>query len=386
MVIDHDFTCVLRNATYVDVPPDGLVYHFLKEIKALGWDVLDDTSGDLNVWKLCTPLPSVEIKRGYLAKLKRQEIPKEWEEEEKKKGKPKSKPKGKAKVMEKEREEWGVALLLNPGDKISLHFEELSALESNIRILVQVPASAGGTSCYAVNTRYQSLWTSSKHKFQLFVIYPSANLTPAPQDEYPFKRRRLADDPGPSWLEEVHSKIWNRKELEPELFRKVKVTQAHYTQLQMRLEAQHPDRDLPEYDGKDNDVLSVKLDFLRSIPPLFSHHPDNDDDDSEASNEDPFEIDSFFPRTLNFFDMSTLSLKNNLPAYIPMPLFLRQEYNYISTLIEKEPRRNVNSVIVSGQPGTGEVLVSLSVTQGLTSSPISRQDRVSPPEDVPVDD
>jgi len=151
MVVDHDFTCILTNATCVDVPLDGLVYHFLKEIKALGWDTLDDSSGDLNVWKLCTPLPSEEVKREYLAKLKRQEIPREGEEE-KRKGKPKSKPKGKAKAKEKE-EEWGVALLLKSGDKISLHFEELSVLETSIRILVQVPASAGGTSCCAINTR-----------------------------------------------------------------------------------------------------------------------------------------------------------------------------------------------------------------------------------------
>ena len=111
----------------------------------------------------------------------------------------------------------------------------------------------------------------------------------------------MADNPGPPWLEEVHSKIWNRKELEPELFRKVNVTQVHSTQLQTHLKEQHSDRDFPQYDGKDNDVLSVKLDFLRSIPPLFPHHPDNDDDDSEASNEDLFEIDSFFPCTLTFW-------------------------------------------------------------------------------------
>jgi len=210
------------------------------------------------------------------------------------------------------------------------------------------------------------LWTSSKHKLQLFVIYHTANLTPAPHGEYPFKRRRLADNPGPPWLEEVHSKIWNRKELEPELFRKVKVTQVHYTQLQTRLEAQHPDRNLPKYDGKKHDVSSVKVDFLRSITPSFPRHHDNDevqvddDDDSEASNEDRFEIDSFFPCTLRFLDLSTLNLKKHAPTHVPMPLFLRQEYDRISTLIKEEPRNGQGSVIVSGQPGTGEVLVSQS--------------------------
>src|SRR5260221_3197880 len=181
MVVDHNFTCILKGANCVDVPSDGLVYHFLKEIKALGWDILDDSSGDLNVWKLRTPLPSEEVKREYLAKLKRQ-----TEEEEKKKGKPKPKPKGKAKPKEEEEEEeeWGVALLLEPTDKISLLFEELSLLEpeTSIRVLVKVPATTGGTSCCAVSTRCQliQLWTSSKthQEFGKVLLRPRELMSP----------------------------------------------------------------------------------------------------------------------------------------------------------------------------------------------------------------
>jgi hypothetical protein len=43
-----------------------------------------------------------------------------------------------------------------------------------------------------------------------------------------------------------------------------------------------------------------------------------------------------------------------------LPLFLHQDNDDISVLIEKEPRSKQGSVVVSGQPGTGEVLVSLS--------------------------
>ena len=176
MVVDHNFTCILKGANCVDVPSDGLVYHFLKEIKALGWDILDDSSGDLNVWKLRTPLPSEEVKREYLAKLKRQ-----TEEEEREKGKPNPKPKGKAKAKE---EEWGVALLLEPTDKISLLFEELSLLEpeTSIHVLVQVPVTAGGTSCCAVSTRCQliQLWTSSKthQEFGKVLLRPRELMSP----------------------------------------------------------------------------------------------------------------------------------------------------------------------------------------------------------------
>jgi len=182
------------------------------------------------------------------------------------------------------------------------------------------------------------------------------------------------------WLAEVHSKIWNRKELEPDLFRKVKVTEAHYTELQRRLKEQHPDRDFPEYDGRRHNVQSVKLDVLRLIFPANPpRHPDNnedrvDDDDApeasdrsemdvdepEASNDGGSTTDTIFPFTLRFLDLSTLGLRARVSHRLPLPLLLRQEYDHISRLIEDEPVNGHGSVIVSGQPGTGEVLVSLS--------------------------
>jgi len=166
------------------------------------------------------------------------------------------------------------------------------------------------------------------------------------------KRSRAADDPMTNlylpWLEEVHSKIWNHKDLKPTLFRKVEVTQAHYAALQERLKELHSDRDSPDYDGTKPDVLSVKPDFLRSLTPaevLSPRHPSgnddrvDDDDDSEASNEDDPEIKSHFPSILSFLDLSTLKLKENVPNRLPSSLLLRQEYKDFSELIEKEPRQ-----------------------------------------------
>jgi len=215
-------------------------------------------------------------------------------------------------------------------------------------------------------------------EYSRFVRYPEPGqreLVPAPQDLSPLERWHLVDYP---WLEEVRSKVWKKKQLERDLFREVKVTQAHYTELQERLNEQHPDRDSPEYDGRKHDVRNVKLDVLRLIPGKgFSpRHPDNedrDDDDPEASNndapemdvggpgasnEDGCEINSLFPFTLRFLDLTTLGLKNT-PKRLPSPLFLRQEYDDISALIEAE-RRIKDPVVVSGQPGTGKILVSLS--------------------------
>ena len=169
----------------------------------------------------------------------------------------------------------------------------------------------------------------------------------------------MADAPDIFWLEEVHGKIWNKKDLKQELFREVKITRTHYTELQDRLREQYPDRDSPEYDGRKHNVQSLKLDFLHSIALLSPQHTDNNEvrgDDGDGSGG----INSFFPFDLSFLDLSSLDLKKNLPENIPFPLFLRQEYDHISSLIEKEPRNSQGSVIISGQPGTGEDLVSLS--------------------------
>ena len=164
------------------------------------------------------------------------------------------------------------------------------------------------------------------------------------------------------WLAELHTEIWSCKELKRQLFRKVKVTQADYTALQERLNELHLDRDSPNYDGTSDDVLNAKLEFLRSLPQL-----DYDDDedlelsdnvgDSEASNDDDPGFKSLFPFTIRFLDLSTLKLKATVPHRLPLPLLVRQEYKYISELIKKE-QKNATSMIVSGQPGIGEFLVS----------------------------
>ncbi|KAH9978410.1 hypothetical protein BJV74DRAFT_888255 [Russula compacta] len=192
---------------------------------------------------------------------------------------------------------------------------------------------------------------------QVIVQIPVATSGKRPRD---VDSPDLADLP---WLKEFHLKIWNREDLKPQLFRRVELTYAHYLDLQNRLKLQHSDRDSPDYDARNHDVLRDKLDFLRSIRPaeaLSPRHPDNnddrvggddDDDDNSGINE---EIKSLFPFTLSYLDVSYLDLKNKVTSRLPLPLLLRQEYDYISKLIDKNPRDNSGSVIVSGQPGTGK--------------------------------
>ena len=166
------------------------------------------------------------------------------------------------------------------------------------------------------------------------------------------------------WLEEVHSKIWNRKDLKPQLFQEVKVTRGDYAALQECLKELHPDRDSQDYNGAD--VRRVKLEFLRSLTPakgLPPQHPNDNDNDNRVDDDDDSEDDpvikKLFPSTLKFLDLSTLGLKETMPTRLPLPLLLRQEYYDISELIKKWPQDYRSSVILSGQPGTGEFLVFL---------------------------
>jgi len=147
------------------------------------------------------------------------------------------------------------------------------------------------------------------------------------------------------------------------------VTRADYDALQNRLKEQYPDRDSPDYDGNKPGVLSVKLDILLSLTraeALLPRDPDDNDnrvddvDDPEAREEDDTVLESLFPSLLSFLDLSFLNLKETAPSRLPLPLLLRKEYEHISDLIKKKPESSGGSVIISGQPGVGEFLVSLS--------------------------
>jgi hypothetical protein len=162
----------------------------------------------------------------------------------------------------------------------------------------------------------------------------------------------------PFWLRELRSKIWNCKEdLKRNLIREVKVTRAHFYALQKRVKELHPDRDSEDYDGKEKNIRSLKLEFLRAIAVDDNKDRVDHDHDPEANNEDDSEILSFLPSIVRYLDLSKYDI-SEIQRRIPSPLFIRDEYDHISSLIEKLPLNITGSVIVSGQPGVGEVFVS----------------------------
>jgi len=166
---------------------------------------------------------------------------------------------------------------------------------------------------------------------------------------------KRADDEGTrahlQWLQELHSKTWGRGELGQQLFREREVTKDLYYALQDRLKQKNQDRDSPQYNGYRHNVLSDKLEILQLTNPR--HPVDNKDREGDGYSD----VHPLFPDTLKYLDLSSLELKYESGRF-PSPVLLRKEYDHISKLIDGLPRSGDGSAVVSGQPGTGEPLVS----------------------------
>ena len=141
----------------------------------------------------------------------------------------------------------------------------------------------------------------------------------------------------------------------------MKVTRAHYDALQDNLKWKYPDRDLTWYDGRHHNVLRDKLDILKLITTTEGFSPQHTDNNEHRvdDGDDPKAVNSLFPSTFSFLDLSTLKLQQQL-NHFPYVLLIQEEYNHISNLIKNSVQGGIGSVMVSGQLGTGEVFVSLS--------------------------
>ena len=131
-----------------------------------------------------------------------------------------------------------------------------------------------------------------------------------------------------------------------------------------RLENLYPNRNSKDY--RNDNVISIKLDVLQSFAPppealIQVAYPGSDDKQIEVEEdedkEDNYGMDNelraFFPATVTYMDLSSLKLRKP-PPRIPVPLLIRQEYSITSDMLNKLPEGNAGSVVVSGQPGTGE--------------------------------
>lgn len=146
------------------------------------------------------------------------------------------------------------------------------------------------------------------------------------------------------WLRDLHAGLWDKESRRAELFRQVTITAGHYTKLQQRLNECIPNRKEEDYIA--GDVQSLKLEILRSCTPDDEHLSAEDLDD---------ELLSFFPATIDYLDLSCLQI--TYLERMPVPLYIREEYGEISKNFAKQRKWHGSSGIISGQPGTGEILV-----------------------------
>jgi hypothetical protein len=166
----------------------------------------------------------------------------------------------------------------------------------------------------------------------------------SPDLPYPINRPRQAINPSDMWLQELHSKVWNRENRRAELFRETTLTIADYIKLQKILKAKHPKREDDTYEARV--VQPIKANFLRTLEPSGPAHP------QPGSDVEDDELRSLFPATIKYLDISCLQLSET--PRIPVPLLIRRDYQVMSDLLEKAAS---HPVIVSGQPGTGEAFV-----------------------------
>jgi hypothetical protein len=216
--------------------------------------------------------------------------------------------------------------------------------------------------------KLDGLWPNGPDAGHLHVIVTlPVDISSLDSDQHLAKRRRLGSDRDVPWLRELYKSIWDRKDLVPNHFRQAEVTRAHYDALQAKLNQKYADRDSAQYDSTRDLVVKDKLDILaEALHPDKDNskihlNPDEEEDqvvdvDNPEATEGNFKIDALFPFTFRYLDLSSLGLKAWTSRF-PLPLLIRKEYDHITELIDERPETASGSVIVSGQPGTGEVLV-----------------------------
>ena len=210
---------------------------------------------------------------------------------------------------------------------------------------------------------------------------------------------------GPSWLVEIHSELWGRRELFGDIFRTATLTKGDFTDLQRLLEALNPERNSDEYVAKD--VLTTKSAFLRQRsagldldlvgglvprPVLGPCQPPSsdvvdedgvtndendvvdDDDDDAVDNDDnvmddvvddddaamvidrdthlPNEAKAIFPYTIRYVDLTGLQSKEELR--VPRLMLFRNEWGTMIDIFNKRKKGRGGSALFSGQPGIGE--------------------------------
>jgi hypothetical protein len=202
-------------------------------------------------------------------------------------------------------------------------------------------------------------------------------------DTAPRKQPHLDTGSEFEWLHELHRCLWNRPELEEEIFCTADLTVAHWVKLQEDLSAKFPKRYNDSYVAADN-VSEIKLTVLRLSPASVSSDvgsttanlptflpattsaatadtigDQNADDDCGEDYETPdathrefSEIECFLPTTIRYLDLSALDLSSK-PERCTFPLLIRKEYETMEKIFDGGLKGRQGSVFLTGQPGIG---------------------------------
>jgi hypothetical protein len=171
------------------------------------------------------------------------------------------------------------------------------------------------------------------------------------------------------WLFELHRLLWNRPQLEEEIFRTATLTPGHWTKLQQKLDTRYPGRHSDSYHAKD-DVSPIKLDLLgelstsvslgsgltsaaalpETVNAAIADQSDDLDEDDSTSRTDT-EVSLFLPATIKYLDLSELP-RSSHPTRCNFPILIRDEYDQMELLLEGFEGSG-GSVFVTGQLGIG---------------------------------
>jgi hypothetical protein len=199
------------------------------------------------------------------------------------------------------------------------------------------------------------------------------------------------------WLPEIHKKLWGRRDLVGQIFRKANLTKTDFVELQDQLQSVNPSRSSTSYIAVD--VLATKAGFLRSrsfideeavayfatcgaapdsnlvpqpivdsgatSPNLTMVDIETLDVDAIGNDtmDDAMDIDAVpaaylsegrtavFPCTIRYIDLTILKLE--YLSRVPHMIFIRDEWRTMIDFFNKRKKGIRGSAAFTGQPGIG---------------------------------
>jgi hypothetical protein len=206
------------------------------------------------------------------------------------------------------------------------------------------------------------------------------------------------------WLVELHNKLWDRRDLFDQIFRRANLTEADFIELQCLLERNDPNRNTASYVAQD--VIAIKSQFLssRSYASFTTSHShlvpqlivDTSKNLTQPMAVDPIAVDTedigtegdamdldpdpdskippyiaadanylskgpnpIFPITIQYMNLNFLKLQ--LLERVPHLMLVRSEWTELVEIFNNRQKGIRGGAIFTGQPGIGKNVFVLEV-------------------------